>query len=216
MNNLDTYLRRKGAYLVDLVTPDFVPGRLVKVHYFWKFGDFGPESVLQDDRGPASALPGIPMLGVTPKKPSSLYVENVTDQWSISAGAGLPQYGITANADLQSGVTATVTISNIETRTFDDNALSALYSTVIPRLRTLSRSDPNKWLQECFLVKEAFFVASLSATVHTVGNISAQAAFAEAGIKASGNFAMSWNNDHELTLVGSADVPFAVRGDGLG
>jgi len=216
VNNLDTYLRRKGAYLVDLVTPDFVPGRLVKVHYFWKFGDFGPESVLQDDRGPASALPGIPMLGVTPKKPSSLYVENVTDQWSISAGAGLPQYGITANADLQSGVTATVTISNIETRTFDDNALSALYSTVIPRLRTLSRSDPNKWLQECFLVKEAFFVASLSATVHTVGNISAQAAFAEAGIKASGNFAMSWNNDHELTLVGSADVPFAVRGDGLG
>jgi hypothetical protein len=171
---------------------------------------------LQDDRGPASALPGIPALGVTPKKPSSLYVENVTDQWNISAGAGLPQYGITANADLQSGVTATVTISNIETRTFDDNALSALYSTVIPRLRTLSRSDPNKWLQECFLVKEAFFVASLSATVHTVGNISAQAAFAEAGIKASGNFAMSWNNDHELTLVGSADVPFAVRGDGLG
>jgi hypothetical protein len=216
VNNLDTYLRRKGAYLVDLVTPDFVPGRLVKVHYFWKFGDFGPESVLQDDRGPASALPGIPVLGVTPKKPSSLYVENVTDQWNISAGAGLPQYGITANADLQSGVTATVTISNIETRTFDDNALSALYSTVIPRLRTLSRSDPNKWLQECFLVKEAFFVASLSATVHTVGNISAQAAFAEAGIKASGNFAMSWNNDHELTLVGSADVPFAVRGDGLG
>jgi hypothetical protein len=216
VNNLDTYLRRKGAYLVDLVTPDFVPGRLVKVHYFWKFGDFGPESVLQDDRGPASALPGIPALGVTPKKPSSLYVENVTDQWNISAGAGLPQYGITANADLQSGVTATVTISNIETRTFDDDALSALYSTVIPRLRTLSRSDPNKWLQECFLVKEAFFVASLTATVHTTGNISAQAAFAEAGIKASGNFAMSWNNDHELTLVGSADVPFAVRGDGLG
>jgi hypothetical protein len=216
VNNLDTYLRRKGAYLVDLVTPDFVPGRLVKVHYFWKFGDFGPESVLQDDRGPASALPGIPVLGVTPRKPSSLYVENVTDQWQISAGAGLPQYGITANADLQSGVTATVTISNVETRTFDDDVLSALYSTVIPRLRTLGRSDPNRWLQECFLVKEAFFVTSLSATVHTTGNISAQAAFAQAGIKASGNFALSWNNDHELTLVGSADVPFAVRGDGLG
>jgi hypothetical protein len=216
MNNLDTYLRRKGAYLVDLVAPDFIPGRLVKIHYFWKLGDFGPESVLQDDRGPASALPGIPALTVTPRRPSSLYVENVTDQWQIAAGVGLPQYGITANTDLQSGVTATLTISNVETQTFDDNTLSELYSTVLPTLRKLGQSDPNKWLQDCFLVKEAFFVTALSATLHTTGNISAQAAFSQAGIKASGNFALTWNNDHELTLVGNADVPFAVRGDGLG
>jgi hypothetical protein len=216
VKNLAAYLRGKGVYLVDLVTPNCLPGRLLKIHYFWHFGDFGPESVLQDDRGSATALPGIPMLGISPLESSSLYVENVTDQFQISGGIGLPQYGLTASANLQSGVTATLTISNVDTRTFDDTALNALYTTVVPRLRDLGQSDPNKWLQDCFLVKEAFFVKSLSATVHTAGNISGQAAFTQAGVNATGNFALTWNNDHELTLVGNADVPFAVRGDGLG
>jgi len=216
VKNLDAYLRRKGVYLVDLVTPNCLPGRLIKIHYFWKFGDIGPESVLQDDRGSASTLPGIPALGISPLVPSSLYVENITDQFQISAGTGLPQYGLTATANIQHGVTASLTISNIDTRTFDDATLNVLYTTVLPTLRNLGRSDPHKWLQECFLVKEAFFVKSLSATVHTAGNISGQAAFTQAGVTASGNFALTWNNDHELTLVGNAEVPFAVRGDGLG
>jgi hypothetical protein len=54
MDNLKKMLAGKGVQLLDLPTPDYMPGRLVKMTYFWRFGDFGPEVRLEGDRGSAT------------------------------------------------------------------------------------------------------------------------------------------------------------------
>jgi hypothetical protein len=51
MNNLKRMLEQKGLKLLDLASPSYLPGHLIKIHYFFRFGDFGPEIRLDEDRG---------------------------------------------------------------------------------------------------------------------------------------------------------------------
>jgi hypothetical protein len=39
MNNLKKMLEEKGLHLLDLASPSYLPGRLIKIHYFWAPGD---------------------------------------------------------------------------------------------------------------------------------------------------------------------------------
>lgn len=219
MDNLKKMLQQKGLQLLDLASPDYLPGHLVKIHYFWRFGDFGPETQLLEDRGLATSILKIPDLAMTARVPSDFLVQNVTDQFQISAGAGLPQFGLIANADVQKGVAVTWNISAVETVSFGPQDVQTYFETVLPNLRKFANSDPknNGWVQECYLLKQVFFAQTVSGTVHTTGKIDGQGAFAEAGIAASGNLAMSWSADKNSFIVqGSNNVPFAARGDAIG
>jgi len=53
----------------------------------------------------------IPDLASSPRVASDFLVQNVTDQFQISAGADLPQFGPTTNAEVQKGVAVTWNIS---------------------------------------------------------------------------------------------------------
>jgi hypothetical protein len=103
MDNLKRMLQQKGLQLLDLAWPSYLPGHLVKIHYFWRFGDIGPETQLLEDRGLATSILNIPAVALSPRVPSDFVLENVTDQFQISAGAGLPQFGLAGNADVQKG-----------------------------------------------------------------------------------------------------------------
>jgi hypothetical protein len=94
VNNLKRMLEAKGLELLDLATSSYLPGHLVKIHYFWRPGDFGAEVRLDEDRGLATQIIQVPALSLTPRVPSDIVVQNVTDQFQISAGAGLPQFGL--------------------------------------------------------------------------------------------------------------------------
>jgi hypothetical protein len=219
MDNLHRMLQQKGLQVLDLASPSYLPGHLIKIHYFWRFGDFGAETQLLEDRGLATSLLKIPDLALSPRVPSDLFLQNVTDQFQISAGAGLPQFGLTAKADIQRGVTVTWNISGIETISFGSNDIQTYFQTVLPNLRQFAKSDPrnNGWIQECYLLKQVFFAQTVSGTVHTSGTVDGQGAFTEAGINASGNLALSWSADRTSFVVqGSNEVPFAARGDALG
>ena len=50
----------------------------------------------------------------------------------------------------------------------------------------------NGWIKECYLIKQVCFAATVSGTVHTAGAIDGKAAFAEAGVQAGGDLALSW------------------------
>ena len=215
MTNLNSFLRGKGCYSVDMVTPDCVPGCLLKIHYFWRPGDFWAESVLLGQMGSLVGLPGIPAL-TTVSQPSSFLIDNVTDQFSISPAASLPQFGLTASGNLATSTTVTLNISSIKTVIFDAASLDRVNTAVLPQLSALSKTAPYRWLQDCFLVKQAYFVSALSATVHTAGQVAGQAAFQQAGITASGGMALNWSNENNFQLVGDTTVPFAVSGYGLG
>jgi hypothetical protein len=215
MTNLDSYLRRKGAYSVDMVSPDCIPGCLLKVHYFWRPGDFfGPESVLLGQMGSIAGLPSIPKL-TTESVPSNFLIDNVTDQFSIAAGVGLPQFGLTASGSLTTSTTVTWNISGIKTTIYDPESLNELNTSVFPSLSSLSKTSAYRWLQECFLVRQAYFVSALSATVHTADQITGSAAFQQAGITATGNMRLDWSSENAFTLTGDATVPFAVAGNGV-
>jgi hypothetical protein len=107
MDNLKRMLEQKGLQLLDLASANYLPGHLIKIHYFWRPGDFGPETRLDEDRGLATQILKIPDLALTPRGPSDIAIQNVTDQFQISAGAGLPQFGLTAGTDVQRGIAIT-------------------------------------------------------------------------------------------------------------
>ena len=219
MDNLKRILQQKGLQLLDLASPSYLPGHLVKIHFFWRFGDMGPETQLLEDRGLATSILKIPDLALSPRAPSDFLVQNVTDQFQISAGAGLPQFGLIANADVQKGVAVTWNISAVETVSFGQQDIQTYFQTVLPNLRQFGRSDPKKngWIQECYLIKQVFFAQTVSGTVHTSGTIDGQGAFAEAGITVSGKLSMDWNTDRSSFIIqGSNQVPFAARGDVIG
>ena len=219
MNNLKKMLDQKGIQLLDLASPSYLPGHLVKIHYFWRFGDFKAETRLDEDRGLATDILQVSALALTPRVPSDIVIQNVTDQFQISAGVGLPQFGLTASADVQRGVTITWNISSVETVSFGGNDVQTYFSRVLPKLREFVNSDPknNGWIKECYLIKQAFFAATVSGTVHTAGTIDGRTALAQAGVTAGGNLSMSWSVDNTTFVVqGSNQIPFAVRGDPIG
>jgi len=88
VNNLKRMLEAKAVELLDLATPSYLPGHLLKIHYFWRPGDFGAEVRLDEDRGLATQILGVPALSLSPRVPSDIVVQNVRDQFQISAGVG--------------------------------------------------------------------------------------------------------------------------------
>src|SRR5260370_41601201 len=138
MDNLGRMLQQKGLHPLDLASPSYLPGHLIKIRYFWRFGDFGPETQLLEDRGLATSILNIPDLTLSTRVPSDLFLQNVTDQFQISAGAGLPQFGLTAKADIQKGVTVTWNISGIETISFGPNDIQTYFEKVLPNLQKFS------------------------------------------------------------------------------
>jgi hypothetical protein len=219
VNNLKMMLEQKGLHLLDLATANYLPGHLVKIHYFWRFGDFRAEIRLDEDRGLATRVLQVPALALTPRGPSDIVIQNVTDQFEISAGSGLPQFGLTASGDIKNGVTVTFNISPVETISFGGADVQTYFSTILPDLRKFADSDPraNGWIKECLVIKQVFFAQTVSGTVHTAGNIDGKAAFAQAGIAASSNLSMSWSDDNATFVVqGTNLVPFAARGDVVG
>lgn len=219
MDNLRRMLQQKALQLLDLASPNYLPGHLIKIRYFWRFGDFGPETQLLEDRGLATSILKVPDLALSPRVPSDIALQNVTDQFQISAGVGLPQFGLTAGADVQHGVTITWNISAVETISFGPQDVQTYFGTVLPNLKQFANSDArnNGWIQECYLIKQVFFAQTVSGTVHTSGTVDGKGAFADAGVTVSGNLSMSWSADRTSFLVqGSNQVPFAARGDVVG
>lgn len=219
MNNLNRMLEQKGLQLLDLASRSYLPGHLVKIHYFWQPGDFRPEIRLDEDRGLATDVLKTDALALAPRVPADIVIRNVTDQFAISAGAGLPQLGLIASGDITQGVTITWNISAVETVAFGPQDLQVYFSTVLPNLRKLADSNREKygWVRECFLLKQVFFAQTISGTIHTSGTSDGKAAFARAGVTVSGNLSISWSEDETTFVVqGSNEVPFAARGDAVG
>jgi hypothetical protein len=219
VDNLKKMLEQKGLQLLDLAAPNYLPGHLIKIHYFWRFGDFRAETRLDEDRGLATQVLQVPALALTPRGPSDIVVQNVTDQFDISAGVGLPQFGLTASGNIKNGVTITWNISPVETISFGGADVQTYFSSILPNLRKFADSDPraNGWIRECYVIKQVFFAQSISGTVHTAGNIDGKAAFAQAGVTVSGDLSMGWSADNTTFVVqGTNLVPFAARGDVVG
>ena len=219
MNNLNRMLEQKGLQLLDLASRSYLPGHLVKIHYFWQPGDFRPEIRLDEDRGLATEVLKMDALALAPRVPADIVVRDVTDEFAISAGAGLPQFGLIANGDIMHGVTITWNISAVETVAFGPQDVQSYFSTVLPNLRKQADSNPEKygWVRECFLLKQVFFAQTISGTIHTTGTIDGKAAFAQAGITVGGNLSISWSADETTFIVqGTNEVPFAARGDAVG
>jgi hypothetical protein len=216
MDTLKRLLQRNDVLPLELSTADCLPGRLLKAHYYWQFGDFGRETRLDDEWGWASDVLGIPKLRLSPRQPTNLVVDNVTDQFSISAGVGLPQFGLTATGSLEPGVVVTWTISDVETVVLEGTEQSELQASVLAKLKQLARSGSQRWLSECFLVTQSFFAKTLSGKVRTSGKDTGRAAFERAGVTAGAGASLKFTTDHDFALVGSPTVPFAVRGHSLG
>jgi hypothetical protein len=219
VNNLKKMLEQKGLQLLDLASPDYKPGNLIKIHYFWRFGDFRAETRLDEDRGLATRVLEVSELALTPRGPSDIVVQNVTDQFEIVAGVGLPQLGLTASGDIKNGVTITWNISPVETISFDGADVQTYFSSLLPNLRKFADSNPraNGWIKECYVIKQVFYAQTISGTVHTTGNIDGKTAFAQAGVTVSGALSMSWSADNTtFVLQGTNLVPFAARGDAVG
>jgi len=219
MNNLKKMLAQKGIQLLDLATPSYLPGHLVKIHYFWQFGDFGPEVRLEEDRGLATEILKVSDLALTSRVPSDIVIQNVTDQFQISPGVGLPQFGLTATGNITRGVTISWDIPSVETVSFGEDDVQTYFSNVLPKLRKLADSDPkdNGWIKECYLIKQVFFAATVTGTVHTAGTVDGKAALAQAGVTGNADLSMTWSADNTTFVVqGSNQVPFAVRGDAIG
>jgi hypothetical protein len=219
MNNLKRMLEEKGLRLLDFASPSYLPGHLIKIHYFWKPGDFGPETRLNEDRGLATDVLKTDALALTPRVPADIVVANVTDQFYISSGAGFPQFGLTASGNIKHGVAITWNISAVETVEFGSQDRQTYFNTVLPNLREQAHSDPKKygWVRECFVLKQVFFAQTISGTIHTTGTIDGKTAFGQAGVTTTGNLSINWSADETTFVVqGSNQVPFAARGDPVG
>ena len=219
MNNLNRMLEQKGLQLLDLASRSYLPGHLVKIHYFWQPGDFRPEIRLDEDRGLATDVLKTDALALAPRVPADIVIRNVTDQFAISAGSGLPQFGLIASEDITQGMTITWNISAVETVAFGPQDLQLYFSTVLPNLRKQANSNREKygWVRECFLIKQVFFAQTISGTIHTSGTIDGKTAFTRAGVTVGGNLSISWSADETTFVVqGTNEVPFAARGDAVG
>lgn len=201
-------------YETNGVDANCLPGVLLKVHHFWQPGDFTDETLLLDERGALAIALGIPALGLTQREPSGLTVDNATKAFQAGADVSLPQYGITAGGTLNTGVVITLEIPEIEKIALDAQTAVAFYQRILPSAKAAMKKPPNQFLQDCAVVTEAFFVKSFSATVHTTGSVTGEAALNQVGFTASAN--VHWDNDHQFTWNGGTDVPFAVRAQGLG
>lgn len=219
MNNLYTYLRDKYAiYALSLGTADYTPGRLLETYWQPKFPGAPPKPSFRSQIGFAWEYLGMDADAGTQAYPTalidaSIIVENVTDNFTLDAGLGLPQFGLSANTSIQSGVSVNLNISAVKARTFKRGPDS--YD-ILVKLRGLKTTDPAEWAQrinKTFLVTDSYYVSQLTADFHTAGKVSAQETFADAGFQVSANFTLTWNNDHQFTLVGPASVPFAVDGE---
>ena len=219
MENLKKMLAQKGIQLLDLASPSYMPGHLVKIHYFWRFGDFGPEVRLDEERGLATKVLKVTDLALSPRVASDIVIQNVTDEFQISPEIGLPQFGLAATGSINTGVTISWNIFAVETLYFADSDLQTYFSNVLPKLRKFADSDPknNGWIKECYLIKQVFFAASITGTVHTAGTVDGKTTLTRAGVTSSGDLAMTWSADNTTFVVqGSNQVPFAVRGDAIG
>lgn len=157
----------------------------------------------------------IDALALTPRLAADIVIQDVTDEFAISATAGLPQFGLTASGDIKRGVAVTWNVSAVETVSFGPHDLQTYFSTVLPDLRGLADSNKKKygWIRECFLLKQVFFAQTISGTVHTTDTIDGKTAFAQVG----GDLSISWSADNTTFIVqGSNQVPFAARGDAAG
>lgn len=219
MNNLYNYLRQKySLYALALATTDYIPGRLLQTVWGAKYPWSPPRPSFEGQIGFAWEYLGMnPNAGLqaypTAVVDAAITVEDVTDNFTLDASAGLPQFGLTASTSIQSGVSVTLNISAVKARTFTNGPAS--YD-LLQKLRTLQTSNPTEWTQrinKTFLITDSYYVSQLSADFKTSGTTSAQAAFNEAGVKVSADFTLKWDNDHQFTLVGPATVPFAVYGE---
>lgn len=212
MSDLNRLLRQHGLEGVQLVTPNCKPGSLLKLHYFWNFGMFGPDFQLQREMGDIWTVLGINSLPIQ-EEPTNFILDNVNDSFSISAAASLPQFGLNASGSIEAGVSVTWNITGLKSQIFTEAALTELNTSILPRLQH-SGTIP-AWVKDCYLVQETFYVTSLSATIKTSAGLSGKAVFEKAGVTTSGGVQLNWVNDDTFTLEGDASVPLAVYGHGL-
>jgi hypothetical protein len=130
---------------------------------------------------------------------------------TVGGGGALPQFGIEFSGQLQAEYKGVVRLGSTLCRDFKDMTAKRR---LLARLVALEKADPGAWawIAEDLLVTESFYTVSLTAEFHSIGDLTAKAAFEKAGLKADGNLEIKWKNDSTFELIGAANGPFGVRG----
>ncbi len=201
---------RYNAVLLPLGTSNTRPGMLLHVEWPLIFG-FVPPKIMREDGFAWDFLGKNENQFPSALVDANLIQEAVTDKIILGAAVALPQYGISADAEVGKEFTANIQVTGLKAKTFQNQA-SAF--PLLQELLKLKVINPPIWrvVNDDLLVTEAYYVTSFKAEFHGGGNVSAKAAYNAGKIKLDGNLTGQWADDTTLQASGVPTVALAVRG----
>lgn len=142
---------------------------------------------------------------------ANIMVGTISDRIKVDLSASLPQFGLSVSAGFTKQMDAVLSVSTVQGRIFKKGFSG---HDLRRRLRQLGGDDKPewKWVDNDFLVTEAYHTGDLSFEFKNEGGLSAKAELERAGVKVGGEFKAEWQGEERLVLRGTADVPFAIRG----
>jgi hypothetical protein len=142
---------------------------------------------------------------------ANIIQESINDKFSIGGKVDLPQYGLSVAASLATEFSAVFKVKGIRARVFKQSrALYDLYQALLA-VKNLNGAMWD-WVNDDMLIAESYYVTSFVAEFKSKGDLTAKAAFEEAGMKMNGEVDIKWTSDSTFEMAGTPDTPVAVRG----
>ena len=214
LNKLQSYLNRYGAHLIFLGDERIKPGMLLEVPQWvppWWPGELGGLPFTRQE-GYAWEFTDESESDYPSELFSANYIQQaISDKTDISAKVSLPQFGITVDAAFKHQFSVAIRLTGVKSKGF-------LKGTSLPDLHTkllgLSKSNPPrwKWVNNDFLVAEAFHVTEFEASFKGADKIGVEAAYKDGHLQVSGKLEYTAEGEATLRSTGPFSVPLAVRG----
>lgn len=142
---------------------------------------------------------------------ANLVRDKLKTTWTLDLGGQLPEYDLTFSVGLKGHFEATVCVTGVSGRGFDDG--SAIYI-AYSDLQSLEKTNQAlyEFVNGDYLITECYYATKYTAFFKKRKEGSAEAAFKKAGAKFEGKTEVKWETENQLVWEGKPTVPFAVRG----
>ena len=205
-------MKNYSAYPMTLCSMKIKPGMLLQTKWDW-FGT--PIKFVREEGYPWK------LLGMSKKTVRDAYIDelsaasiivgDITDKVEFGVNLALPQFGFSTGASFAEKKNTKLTVGGVKVRSFK---FGFAQHELRMALRKLKDSDPSRWgwVDDDFLVTDAFYTSGLRFEFKKEGGFNAEVTYKKLEENSSAGFKHKWQNDTTLILKGTAKVPFAVRG----
>jgi hypothetical protein len=142
---------------------------------------------------------------------ANLIQASISDKFTLAASANIPQFGLSAEADLTSAMNASIKVSGVQARVFVKPISGFLLMQELLKLKVANPALWN-WVNDDILVTETYYVTSFLISFKNSGSLTAKAAFEAGKIRLDPKLTATWLSDSTLESKGVPTVAVAYRG----